>query len=835
MYDVGTVARCKRVVLGVLLGGLTILFSFSSFGAGSVNVTWAPTPDAGAAGYNVYYGNASRSYQNQVPAGNNLTAVVSGLTVGKQYYFAVTAVDAFGVESDFSGEAAYVMPGNQTPTISAISDQVGTLNQASGPIGFTINDPETLANSLVLSVTSSATSLVPNANIVFGGNGQNRTLTITPAANQTGSTLITVSVSDGTNVASSSFNFTIQQPGINNAPTISAINNQAVALNQATAAIPFTIGDAETAATKLTLSASSSSTTVVPNANIVLGGSGASRTVKVTPAANQSGSAQITISVSDGTNSASSSFTVTVQPAAGNTAPTISAIANQTVTANQATAAIGFTIGDAETAAGNLTVSGSSSSTTLVPNGNIVFGGSGANRTVKVTPAANQTGSAQITVSVSDGTASASSVFTVTVQPGANTAPTITAIPNQNGYVDHAVGPIQFTVGDAQTAVGNLTVSAVSSDQSIVPNANIVFGGSGANRTATITPAAGQSGAANITISVSDGTASAQSTFAVSFTQSTALPTSDLPVTSTYGGLFYEDDAVRLQSAGSFKITVTSGGKYSGTMQTAGGSYKFSGQFGTFCQGTNTILRKGYKSLALNFGLNAGNQFAGNVSDGVFASQMHGVRSTFSATTHPAPYIGHYTLAVPSDSISSSSSMGNSYASLSVDAGGNVKLGGVLADGTKVTQSAMISEDGTWPLFVPLYKGKGLLISWISFANRAEDDLHGSVNWIKQPDLLARYYPSGFALTGDAIGSLYAPVSALQLNSQVAKLQSSAGANSVVTAIKVSATTGVFKGSMSDRTTGKASSFQGALLQKPVVGYGFILGVNQSVPVLLTQ
>ena len=60
-------------------------------------------------------------------------------------------------------------------------------------------------------------------------------------------------------------------------------------------------------------------------------------------------------------------------------------------------------MGDVETAAGSLTVSGSSSNPTLVPNGNIVFGGSGANRTVTVTPAANQTGTATITVTVSDG------------------------------------------------------------------------------------------------------------------------------------------------------------------------------------------------------------------------------------------------------------------------------------------------------------------------------------------------------------------------------------------------------------------------------------------------
>jgi hypothetical protein len=162
-----------------------------------------------------------------------------------------------------------------------------------------------------------------------------------------------------------------------------------------------------------------------------------------------------------------------------------------------------------------------------------------------------------------------------------------------------------------------------------------------------------------------------------------------------------------------------------------------------------------------------------------------------------------------------------------------VKLSGVLADGTKITQSSQVSDDGTWPLFVPLYKGKGLLMGWISFANRSSDDLHGAVNWIKQPDLLSHYYPSGFALAGDALGSIYAPTTALELNTQISKLQSESSANSVVTSVKASPTTGIFKGSIIDKATGKASSFQGALLQKPDAGYGFVLSVNQSLPILL--
>jgi len=99
-----------------------------------------------------------------------------------------------------------------------------------------------------------------------------------------------------------------------------------------------------------------------------------------------------------------------------NTPPTISAISDRTIDQDTATPAIPFTIGDAETPATSLTLSGASSNTTLVPVSNIVFGGSGANRTVTVTPAPGQNGTATITVTVTDGLgATADSVFVLTV------------------------------------------------------------------------------------------------------------------------------------------------------------------------------------------------------------------------------------------------------------------------------------------------------------------------------------------------------------------------------------------------------------------------------------
>ena len=202
------------------------------------------------------------------------------------------------------------------------------------------------------------------------------------------------------------------------APTIAAIANQTTNEDTATVAIAVTVDDVDTAVASLTLSGSSSNTTLVPNANIVFGGSGTSRTVTVAPAANQSGAATITVTVSDGSLSASTTFTVTVT--AVNDAPTIAAIANQTTNQDTATAAIAVTVDDIDTAVASLTLSGSSSNTTLVPNANIVFGGSGANRTVTVTPAANQSGAATITVTVSDGRLKAATAFGLTVT--ANTA-----------------------------------------------------------------------------------------------------------------------------------------------------------------------------------------------------------------------------------------------------------------------------------------------------------------------------------------------------------------------------------------------------------------------------
>lgn len=88
-------------------------------GASTVLLQWTPNTDPSVSGYNVYYGNQSRNYTNSFSVGNMTNAAVHGLVEGQNYFFAVTAYDDIGDESDYSDESVYVVPGFLTLTPGA--------------------------------------------------------------------------------------------------------------------------------------------------------------------------------------------------------------------------------------------------------------------------------------------------------------------------------------------------------------------------------------------------------------------------------------------------------------------------------------------------------------------------------------------------------------------------------------------------------------------------------------------------------------------------------------------------------------------------------------------
>lgn len=100
--------------------------------------------------------------------------------------------------------------------------------------------------------------------------------------------------------------------------------------------------------------------------------------------------------------------------------------------------------------------------------------------------------------------------------PGGNSPPTIGAISTLTIYEARPVS-VSFTIGDADGALTctATNLSATSSNALLLPVSNIIFGGTYPNCTANLALAAGQSGASNVSISVTDGVASASQIFTV--------------------------------------------------------------------------------------------------------------------------------------------------------------------------------------------------------------------------------------------------------------------------------------------------------------------------------
>jgi len=98
---------------------------------------------------------------------------------------------------------------NDAPLMSQL-DNVTVRKNKPASVTFAIGDVDNPTSSLSVSAGSSNVALVPVANIIFAGTGTLRTATITPIANRTGTTAITLSVSDGLLVTARSFVLTVR-------------------------------------------------------------------------------------------------------------------------------------------------------------------------------------------------------------------------------------------------------------------------------------------------------------------------------------------------------------------------------------------------------------------------------------------------------------------------------------------------------------------------------------------------------------------------------------------------------------------------------------------------
>ncbi len=280
-----------------------------------------------------------------------------------------------------------------------------------------------------------------------------------------------ISVFDG--ALEGSDTFVLRVTAVNDVPTISAIGNQQTNEDTVLGPLSFSVGDPETAASALGLEATSSDTALLPLASIAFGGGGSTRTVTLTPVPNGSGQVTVTLTVVDADGGRQSTqFVLEVIPL--NDAPAVDLLVDQS-TLEDVAAVVSVVVADVDTPLASVTLTATSSNpAVVVPGGIAVDPGSGAVRTLRLTPLANAFGTTDITVTAFDGAlSSAPRTFRLTVT-AVNDAPTIGQVANQTTSEDTATPAVAFTVGDVETAAAVLAVTASSSDTTLLPVANIV-------------------------------------------------------------------------------------------------------------------------------------------------------------------------------------------------------------------------------------------------------------------------------------------------------------------------------------------------------------------------
>jgi hypothetical protein len=150
---------------------------------------------------------------------------------------------------------------------------------------------------------------------------------------------------------------------------------------------------------------------------------------------------------------------------------------------------------------------------------NFTVTGTGEVRTIRFKPPLNRSGETEMIVQAIDGVGAVSTNRVTLTITNVNDSPIISGIADQfsSGPGDPATA--SFTIRDIDDAADTLQLSAISGNSEILPSEGIVFGGSGTNRTVTLSTVSSKPGIFPVTIRVTDPAgASASSIFQMAFT-----------------------------------------------------------------------------------------------------------------------------------------------------------------------------------------------------------------------------------------------------------------------------------------------------------------------------
>ncbi len=385
-----------------------------------------------------------------------------------------------------------------------------------------------------VTATSSDTTLIPNPSVQHNTGSTTGTLTYKPVANQPNgiqpnkSARITVTVTDGgadNNLATTGDNlsvstfFDVTVSAVNDLPTIDALDEVDINENDLEQAVSLTgisAGGGETQPISVTVQSLNPS--LIANPEIIYTSPSSSGTLTFTPVANQSGSAILRITVRDGglnRTLGDGDDGTTVQDLIVNVVgfddlPTIDPISSPVdIDQNSGPTTItltGLSGGPGETQ--SFSVTATSDNTDLISDPAIITGPDAPTASLTFVPNIGQTGTANITVTVTDvGGNVTARVLTVNVI-AANGAPTINSLGGPVTIDEDAPEQAVFLTG-LSAGVGEpdqiFDVRVTSNHPEIIPNPTLVYTPGAALGLFRYQPATDANGQAVLTVRVTDG------------------------------------------------------------------------------------------------------------------------------------------------------------------------------------------------------------------------------------------------------------------------------------------------------------------------------------------
>ncbi|MBL9114827.1 MAG: hypothetical protein JNJ83_07435 [Verrucomicrobiaceae bacterium] len=329
----------------------------------------------------------------------------------------------------------------------------------------------------------------------------------------------------------------------------------------------------------------------------------------------------------------------------------------------------------------------------------------------------------------------------------------------------------------------------------------------------------------------------------------------------TFNGLIGRSPFANENLGGCIKITTTVVGGFTGTLKLGTKSYPLSGALNTTfttLTGSQTITRPGMTPITVAFSIPPTNRIAqGTVTtaSGILPFTARNIAAD------AASFAGLHTLAIlltELDAANPANPKGHGYGSFTVSPKGIASGFLMLADATKITFSAPVETNGSVSLFSLLYKNGGSALTQLYMDAGDENNLAASVvDWLKKPEPTTSkslVYKAGFGpLSLNVIGRKYvAPTSGIPLDATAGNNNATvthgtdaapvstdctvtkttvtfAAPNTSALAMKASAATGMFSGSLT--LNGSPAKFNGVIVDEgsAQVGYGFFLAKKAGV------